>query len=133
METSLLVKSGDTNSTPVQSGAQTTESSLDSHTLFPHPVTSRKGGDVGVASSAAVGASVGALLIRFSVLLSVGEAVIASGTKTGRKVGEGVSTTTGSLVGRRVGDSVTFLAVGGGVGGCLVGGSVFSNCTSDLL
>ena len=123
------MEAGDTNSTPVQSGAQPTESSLDWHTLFPHSVISAKGADVGVTVNVALGASVGDLLNRFWVPLSVGEGVLVSGTNTGRKDGvEVVTSTTGLLVGRRVGEGVTtFLSVRGGVGGCFDGGSVISN------
>lgn len=97
--------------------------------LFPHSITSVKGADVGVTGSAALGASVGALLNRFWVPLSVGEGVLVSGTNTGRRDGvEVMTSTTGLLVGRRVGAGVTtFLAVGGSVGGCFDGGSVISN------
>ena len=85
-------------------------------------MTSVKGGEVGIIWSSdvvvGVGASeggeeMGALLNIFCVTLSVGERVLVSGTKTGRKEGE-------LVMGRRVvgeGVATTFFTVGGGVGG----------------
>lgn len=86
-------------------------------------MTSVKGGEVGIIWRSdvvvGVGASeeeeeeMGALLNIFCVTLSVGERVLVSGTKTGRKEGE-------LVMGRRVvgeGVTTTFFTVGGGVGG----------------